>query len=227
MNLQWESLIRAVVPLSFMAIWAVTSLLNRDNKPKFAPPRPSVLPPRPSGGGVAGVRPGEPTLRWGSPAGTGPVVRPAPARRPTRPDDDGIVILASDTRRPERDAMGRPIISPSGKRPSKGKPVVPPRPAEATSNRGKLAGVSQNVNQHLTAATLDMPPMTALPTLANSPTSGPAARGRSGESNPTQAARSAARALTDPARLREAFILNEILQPPVALRPQMGGMARR
>ncbi len=45
MNNNWESLIRAIVPLSFMAIWALTSLFNRDTKPK-----PVIRPtPRPEG----------------------------------------------------------------------------------------------------------------------------------------------------------------------------------
>jgi hypothetical protein len=121
-----EFLLNFIVPLTFLAIWALTSLLNRDAQP---------LPPRPG----AGRAPGPSPLRGGVGGGfassgrtdlTGParataasrsassavVERPASARwssapvqgraggGPTRPGvagDDGIVILESETR-PQR-----------------------------------------------------------------------------------------------------------------------------
>lgn len=215
MNLQWESLIRAIVPLSFMAIWAMTSLFNREGRPKpvagrLGPPRPNPITP--------GARPIQPTLRWNAPGG-GMAGRPAPPQRPSRGDDDeGIVILSTDNRRSERD-LARSSSNPGGKRPSKGKPVVPPRRGEPAAARARLGGVTQNVNQHLTQASIGMAPLEALPPVAAIAPLGQGLAPARATDSASLAPRSAtARALADPARLREAFILNEILQPPVSIR---------
>src|SRR5271165_6299281 len=47
--MRFEVLIQFIVPLTFLAIWALTSILNRDAQP--LPPRPTRLP------GPGGVRP--------------------------------------------------------------------------------------------------------------------------------------------------------------------------
>jgi hypothetical protein len=49
--MRFEILIQFIVPLTFLAIWALTSLLNRDSQP--LPPRPG----RPPGPGSGGSRP--------------------------------------------------------------------------------------------------------------------------------------------------------------------------
>ncbi len=222
MNNNWESLIRAIVPLSFMAIWALTSLFNRDSKPK-----PSMMstPPRPNNQGLVNTpRTGEPTLRWSSPSATSTAT--TGNRSPLRMGgDDGIVILSSDSRtRGERNSGGTFGSNAGSKRPSKGKPVVPQRKAEPTSTRTKLAGVNQNVNQHLTNATIEMAPLASMPPMASmtplglssSPTAAPDSIGVSPRSV-------TALALSDPTRLREAFVLNEILLPPVSMRSRRVG----
>ena len=226
MNPNWDSLIRAIVPLSFMAIWALTSLFNRDSKPK---PSAMTMPPRPLNPGQgSGPRMGEPTLRWSSTtSGTGSTAAPV-KRPPVRVGgDDGIVILSSETKaRAERLVAGQFSTGNGAKRPNKGKPVVPQRKPETTQTRTKLAGVSQNVNQHLTNSTIEMTPLVSMPPMASMSPLGLS-------SLPTVAPDSigvvplsvTARALADPARLREAFVLNEILLPPVSMRSRRVGPA--
>jgi len=132
-----EFLLQFIVPLTFLAIWALTSLLNRDAQP---------LPPRPG----AGRGPGTGPLRGGvgggfspstrgdltrsaSPARPAPTVadRTAPARWssataqgrpasvPMRSVDDGIVIIESETRTGQG-ASFSPSAASSGARAARG-----------------------------------------------------------------------------------------------------------
>ena len=228
MNNNWESLIRAIVPLSFMAIWALTSLFNRETKPK-----PMIRStPRPDGvrGGMA-QRPGEPPLRFASSANR--PINPAPPRRPpTRPtDDEGITILSSETNRLDREKEKRFVtaLTTGSKRATRGKPVVPQRKLEpaASRTRTKLAGVSQNVNQHLASTNLELTPIATMPVgpslgLTGSTPAAAVAVGGAVQGGPNSAI---GLRLADPARLREAFILNELLQPPVSMRARRIGPA--
>ncbi len=112
-----ELLLQFIVPLTFLAIWALTSLLNRDAQP--LPPRPGRAP-----GAGGGPRPGmgAPLVGRGEPAGSSrsqgasrpaapAAERSAPARWAAPPaqarsleagrsggPDEGIVILESETR---------------------------------------------------------------------------------------------------------------------------------
>jgi len=219
----WDALIRLIVPLSFMAIWALTSLFNRESRVK---PGTRPTPLRPNPGPMTGPRSGEPTLRWNTPMAPNRSTNP-PGRTPIRVGgDDGIVILSSENMRNERETGGRTVLGLGGKRPTKGKPVVPPRKAEPSPPRSKLAGVSQNVNQHLTNTNLEltplmaMPPGSAMPSLGLSslPTATPDMIG----AIPRTAT---AIALNDPKKLREALLLNEILSPPVSMRNRRIGPA--
>ena len=221
MNNNWESLIRAIVPLSFMAIWALTSLFNRDAKPKpIANTFPDRLGPRPDSRPAVGPRAGDPTLRWATPGNLGQGVNRPPARRPaTRTSsDDGIVILSSNEGRNDR-TEGRSLLGTAARRPTKGKPVLPARKVEPAPNRAKLAGVNQNVNQQLANTSIDMVPLATLSPAAAMPSLGlssaPTATPDSIAASPRSAA---AMALSDPAKLREAFLLNVILSPPVSMR---------
>ena len=101
--MRFEILVQFIVPLTFLAIWALTSLLNRDAQP--LPPRPGRLP------GQGGVRPqnrasGQPLQRL--PGQGGPPRPPVPAApRTERPG--GLIDLGS--LQPPRDrALQRPPI---------------------------------------------------------------------------------------------------------------------
>ncbi len=228
MNANWESLIRAIVPLSFMAIWALTSLFNRDTKPK-----PTLRPMnRPDGSRVGmTTQPTEPTLRFGS--GSGGSATSNAVRRPVprQSDDDGIVILSSETNRLERDREKRLIpTTTTAKRASRGKPLVPQRKADPAPTRApRLAGVSQNVNQHLTTTNLELTPLASMPPVASLGLSGVGSAAavvvQSGIQTGGGVRPSVGFGLNDPKRLREAFVLNEILQPPVSMRARRIGPA--
>lgn len=114
--MQFQLFLQFIIPLTFLAIWALTSLLNRDAQPM--PPRPGMgrgpgAGPRPGGGG-GGFSPsarGE-ALAAGRPTGAGrtTIERTGPGRwaatttttgRPAGGSgrgDDGITILESQTR---------------------------------------------------------------------------------------------------------------------------------
>lgn len=234
MNNNWESLIRAIVPLSFMAIWALTSLFNRESKPKPIN-RPTPRPDLARGG--MPPRGGEPTMRF--PSSPGPSSSTLPARRPPvrGRDDDGIVILSSETNRLDREREKRNNAAAAGmKRANRGKPLVPSRKPEPAANsssapnstRTKLAGVSQNVNQHLANTNLELAPLAAMPAMPTLGLTGttPAAAVAVVSPSGSSGSRSAATlGLADPVRLREAFVLNEILQPPVSMRSRRVGPA--
>src|SRR3954454_21720661 len=88
-----DQLFQFIVPLTFLAIWALTSLLNREAQP--LPPRAGrPKPPNGTGGSSSSFRSEildrDASGRWTS--GT-------PARRPTgRPDDE--IMIIEETRRP-------------------------------------------------------------------------------------------------------------------------------
>ena len=216
-NGNWDQLIRAIVPLTFLAIWAITSLFNRESK--TAPPaRSTTNPPG------FGPRPGEPAMRWSPPANPRPGGQPATARRVPMGDDD-IMVIPSDGSRGGRATPIKPTTSLLNRRGTKGRPAAAPvTRAEPVSTRTKLAGVSQNVNQHLTSVSIDMAPLTAMPASATS-------MSMSLATAPSVAAVAyhaplvtlLSAALADPVRLREAIIISEILQPPLALRGKRGG----
>ena len=110
-----DILVQFIVPLTFLAIWALTSLLNRESQP--LPPRPG-RGPVPKGRGrarglpTAGRSDATGPSRYASPAGSPAMSadRSATARRPLPPtqgrpgaarggtSDEGIVILDSENR---------------------------------------------------------------------------------------------------------------------------------
>jgi hypothetical protein len=207
MNNWTELIVKILVPMTFFAIWAITSLFNRESK---------GFTPRPPGQGTSsGVRPGDPTLRWGS--NTYGPQRTVPARRVPLGDDD-ILIIPSDPTRPTTAAR-----STNNRKAAKGRQVVAtPRKPEPTSTRPKLGGVSQNVNQQL-ARPMDMTPLTTIAPMATSTGSDLANAPTSPSKTSTVLTISTLVPLmNDPMRLREAFIVNELFQKPLALRERRG-----
>ena len=146
--MRFEILIQFIVPLTFLAIWALTSLLNRDAQP--LPPRPG-RPPGPGGGRPMNRAPGQSTPRIAGPGLAAPrqaqaavprperaadrfdlnTLQPPRERAPQRPSigglDDAIVYIEND---PSRGAMRTSATqpqqgaapSPSGSRPTRSGP---------------------------------------------------------------------------------------------------------
>jgi hypothetical protein len=235
-----DNIFQVIVPLTFLAIWVLTSLFNREAQP--LPPRTGrPLPPGGpgtgpgAGGGLAATARGgaakdEPAVRWAP--------QPAPdrmgTRRPAGRVDDEIVII-DEMRRP---GASGPTFSPSSAvvRPASSGPArrggrarvasspVPKRP-EVAPQRPLSAGLkaplasTQPIARSLVLSPLTMP---ASPFLAGD------------QRDVVRAVAEASRPSTQPvpappsgdlrlqritaAQLRESIVMNEILRPPLALR---------
>ena len=99
-----EFLLQFIVPLTFLAIWALTSLLNRDAQP---------LPPRPGAGRGPGVGPARVGAGGGfSPATRGELTRSASPARPASPMPD----RSAPARWSSATVPGRPVVRPDAGR---------------------------------------------------------------------------------------------------------------
>jgi hypothetical protein len=217
-----NSLLQFIVPLTFLAIWALTSLFNREAQP--LPPRTGRAPippgPRPGGGFSTAPQPADlrpeaagrdPNVRWGNANG-----RRTPGRL-----DDGIVILESETRRTPTNPSVRSVSAPP-KRSARPKPaVVPPeRPEPPThhilhSTTGLPHQMGHPLDVHLQGST-HTPLLRASQDLAR--TQPPVNEVPQALTRPESISFDVRAALVSPSKLREAFILNEIIQPPIAAR---------
>ena len=212
MNWDMQLILRAIVPVSFVAIWALTALFNKEQP--GSPPRQ----PRPMPGG--GPRPGDPTLRWG-PQASRPAV--TTTRRIAGGEDD-ILIIPNDPARPTRIAPPRQATGVANRRASKSRQPAPPpdRKAEGVAARPRLEGVSQIVNQSL-ARPITLTPLTTIAPMATATGSDLAnAPSAPSKTSIVVTASTLLPLMTDPIRLRESFIVNELFQPPVALRGRRG-----
>ena len=208
MNNNWDQILRAIVPLSFLAIWALTALFNRESKGFPArPPSPTT---------AFGPKPTEPTTRWAAPP-------PQGVRRVPIGDDDILIIQNDSARTVVRPSQPRSPQTGGPRRGSKVKPLAPAaRKEEPPVSRTKLGGVSQIVNQQL-ATPAGLTPLTTIAPMVTS-TSSELANSPSAPSK-TSAILTVSTLIplmNDPVRLREAFIVNELLQPPLTLRGRRG-----
>jgi hypothetical protein len=222
-----ENLIQFIVPLTFLAIWALTSLFNREAQP--LPPRSGRMP------GPVGPRPGlgQQPVRAPAERRQEPFARPnmqpqEPQRRPTqqrttRPSDDDILIIESDPRRPSSGTAR--ITSPNVRRTGRGreKAAAAPKRTEPTTQRTLASSMT---SQNSIASEVAQPRNLSALTLPTSPlfTPGPidlpiaeALKGRDSDRDPFSAGDFRV-LINSRARLRESLIMNEILQPPLALR---------
>lgn len=222
------NLFQFIVPLTFLAIWALTSLINREAQP--LPPRTGRPPgpprPRPGGGPPSLGRPPErrvepfsrdASTRRPMPANQG---RPAPPQ-PGAGGDDGILIIESESRKPtlppgsRRGSRSRSASVPAPKREEK----VTPR--ALTASMGEEAAANQSRNRELTPLTKMLVPLSVPVSQEVAATPHTPARSASLSALTSQ---EIMLLLKTPAKLREAIILNELIQPPLALR---GKQARR
>ena len=224
-----DNLIQFIVPLTFLAIWALTSLFNREAQPlpprtgrPFGPdgPRPGEFPgqARPPIRPVEGRAP-NPVPQW---ARQTSLDRPQGRRSPVGGDDD-IVILESETRRPASPPPSKASGSVSPRRSARGKPAATPAPkkAEPATPRALSKSVhseaAMTLSQHMALNPLTKSQAPLLPHEVI----------ESGQSNrlpphsaahPTMSGTAFALTTITPAKLREAILLSEIIQPPLSLR---------
>src|SRR5689334_15553821 len=114
-----DNVVQLIVPLTFVAIWALTAIFNRDAQP--LPPRQG-RPPGPGGprtaGGTAPNRPlerrpegltREPPLRWSAPPAAPKAAPGGLARgRAFEGRDEDILIIRSEPSLPARTTGARP-----------------------------------------------------------------------------------------------------------------------
>ena len=239
-------MLQLVVLLSIGALWAITSLLSREAQPLPARPARGQGPAGPRPGlpmNAAGSTAASRTTGTADRSPATSLERRVPARwndgsPPTRTPagrglgpDDGIVILESDSRTSRSGtggassaaaAKGRAGLarrasrgrSTSGQSPSN--PVEPGRPRALTTF--VTQSMAQKRNRPLEITPLASPlapvnsPLTQLTTGAKIEHPG------SLDSPPAFTAESLRSMLANPIRLREAALLTELLQPPLALR---------
>jgi hypothetical protein len=254
--MRFEVLIQFIVPLTFLAIWALTSILNRDAQPlpqrQGRPPGPGGMRPtgRPPGqvdplrpGGGLPNRPPVPPGAGERPAawtGLGAPPAPPPAPRP-RPRvntlEEAIVYLENEqaAQGSGRPAMGQP--GSAGARPLRGSPSrrggrtrtgVSSSTLQPRTDPETRRALTDQVNLSLAkqrSKPLELSPLNAPMTSLTSSMSHPSITTQMAQfAKPGPAAVRPPSALeiqkmlAAPSKLREVFMLAEILKPPVALR---------
>ncbi len=221
MNNVWQF----IIPLGFLAIWALTSLFNREEQP--LPPRAG----RPQGGD--GPRPlpnpagrplerrpdpiaaREPPMRWAPQGGTA-TARPAPVRL-----DDDIVILDSEARRPP--AASRPARPVTQKRDGRqrGSSSQPAKKAEPTPPRLLAAPLSTSMaplqSRPFEMAPLELPKESLWTADSMKKATAPVSPTK-GEATGSKTIDELLATVKSPEKMRQSLILAELLQPPLALR---------
>jgi hypothetical protein len=224
-----DQLFQFLVPLAFLAIWALTSLFNRAAHP--LPPRtgrpPDPTGPKPSDPSPtmrpverrAEPPPRDPTLRWSSPR-----AEPSAARRPPARPDDEIVILESETRRPVTPPRPSPGAGTSPRRAARAKPATtasPKRP-EPSSPRALSGSGTSPMTSQLTRSMEVKPLMHA----TSSPLTNVEASSASKATPIRPVSQDATHSsdfrpsMVSPEKIREGIIMSELLQLPLALRPR-------
>jgi hypothetical protein len=241
-------MLQIIVLLSIGALWALTSLLSREAQPLPARPArgPGALGPR-SGLPMSAVGPMAPARPPGTIDRLPPtsLERRAPARwndasPPTRTAtgrglgaDDGIVILESDSRgaRPTPGAASSPsgaaargragasrrgLRSRSSVSTGSSKSIEPGRPRALTSL--VTQSMAQKRNRPLEIAPLASPLAPINSPLTDITSGAKIEHPGSLDTPPAFTGESLRSMLENPTKLREAALLTELLQPPLALR---------
>lgn len=200
----FEMLIKIIIPVILLVFWALSNVFNRENPQNAAKDRMTPNPSRP-----ASYPPPRPVER-----------RPAPAHRyvPPRENDEVLIIRAEPNRPQPRPGGNGPGRRQAGRQRGAQSGGPSGRRAEPSPSRNRdLVGgsLATDVNQSLTRP-LELRPLSESLADSASVTNDPAPAASSAASSPSAAA--IRTNLGDPSRIREAFVLNEILQPPLSLR---------
>jgi hypothetical protein len=201
--MRFDSFYQFLVPLTFLAIWALTSLFNREAQP--LPPRSGRAP------GPNGPNPATDRISHPSTARSGGV----------RPEDE-IRIIDSEPRRSS--PMPKPRVAPPaarrGVKPRGQTPSVSKK-AESSSSRSMGTLMSRSMAADMgtpkSLISLSLPPSPLLSDFSVEAPGTDESRARAAQPiaiNAIEVRKLAA----SPARIRESFILSELLQPPLALR---------
>ncbi len=242
--MRFDILIQFLVPLAIMAMWALTSLLNREAQslPTRAPvPKPGPGrsdPPIGRGEPVNAARFQPPApLRDRPPAQRWPEATPPARSGPLRigAADDGIVIIGSDNRgnRAQPSTGSPPASSGSasssrGTQTRRGSRVRPAaitgssRPKEADHQRALTSLVNQSLaqkkNRPLEIAPLSSPLSPIAMPLTQMSIGTAIEHPGSYQLDTALSSRELRVMISTSNKLREIALLNELLQPPVSLR---------
>ncbi len=198
---EWRNLI---IPLLVLSFWGLRQIFERESPPanRLPPPGPRPGGPRPP----EGIANREPSLRWsGPPPRPTPEPRRAGGRASAR--DEEVIIIRPEAILPD----SPPSRQGQARRPPRTRSAGVSRAPEPPLDRTLGGAISQSVGQVLDRQ-IGLGPVDQRGSLSKSSTRA---------ALPTDAeppATALARALKSPGKLREAFILNELLQPPLALR---------
>ncbi len=228
-----EQLVNYLVPLALLALWALTALFNRESQPlpprTGRPPGPNGPRPSPQPAPRANDWRPEPSPRPApSPPRPAPTLSSRPTARAGDRIDDGIVILESEPRRNEA-APSRGSGSATPRRAAKATRAPQPAPA---SRRGET--VTPRALTQIRCRASRLTRRVCLPTLAgrsSCPTGdSPLLTSYTDQAAKTQADRASTddryafsaadlrTRLQDQIHLREIFVFNELMSPPLSLR---------
>ncbi|MDB5351400.1 MAG: hypothetical protein JWN86_2647 [Planctomycetota bacterium] len=215
MRNDFEILVKLIIPAILLIFWALSNLFNRENTSAQSKSTGAPAGPRP--GGFPAPRPSERDRQIGSQAAN-------PVRYVTPVGNDEVLIIRSETSRPPARPNPQPRRNQGRSRgpqnPQNRRIVDPPVP-----KREQVGGrLSTDVNQTI-SNTMDLRSLTQSMAAASASTSigtQTVASSVAEGIQPTMSALDLRQNLTDPLRIRQAFLLNELLQPPVALRGRTG-----
>ena len=193
-----ETLIKIIIPVILLVFWALSNVFNREGKQTAAKERAAALANRPTA-----YQPPRPPQRRVPP--------PPPTPRYASPNDEVMIIRAEPNRPPGRPAPPAKRNATRGRAGSavQGRRVETPAPVR---NKELLGGnVAADMNR-----SLELHPLTQ--TMASAGSTNSKASTASVDALSATNAPALFLALQDPVRIREAFVLNEILQPPLSRR---------
>lgn len=201
--MRFDSFYQFLVPLTFLAIWALTSLFNREAQP--LPPRSGRAP------GPNGPRPTADRISRTSSARSGGV----------RPEDE-IRIIDSEPRRPSPTPKPR-VAPPAARRGAKTRGQTPSASKKVESSPSRSMGIPMSPSMAADMGTpqslisLSLPPSPLLSDFSVEAPGTDESRARAAQPIAIHAIE-VRKLAASPARIRESFILSELLQPPLALR---------
>jgi hypothetical protein len=240
---KFELLAKLIVPAFFLIVWALNQIFNKETPatpargnrpvgpPGGRPPAPKP-PPKRNEEDRAFATADPKSGAWTSPSDS----------RASKPvvlaGDDEVIILSSDTVRRPPPAKPRTQSSPPANRPRQSRRN---KGGDGEKTPQRLGGnISQSVRQTITQTPLDMKSITQTQPLnlsadlrgdQASPSMLSSTASIAGSAGPMAEVFDLKGALGSRARLREAFLLNELIQPPLALRnrglgPKSGAVHR-
>ena len=226
-----DSFYQYIVPLIFIAIWAVTSLFNREAQP--LPPR-SGRPQGPNGPRPAATTSRSSEWRPETTPRESLLTRPGSQNLPSRPGgrkEDDILIIEAEPRRtsaPSTPRVGASLPRRASKTRSTGQ--ASPRGADPVTPRNLSLSMTRPENpptiQSQSLKPLVLPPSPLLTTPNDE-----AAKTQAGRALVSQLDSFSSEEIRQlvhiPGRLREGFISAELLKPPLALRGRPLGPRRR